>query len=63
MVKRMKGETDQEIMARVGASSASYTPEGRLVLDGVVVYPEGSHEGIDPQSKGYKYQKGGKDGR
>ena len=61
MVKRMKGEKDDEIMSRIGASSASYTPEGRLVLDGVVVYPEGSHEGIDPQSKGHIY-KGVKDG-
>ena len=63
MVKRMKGETDQDLLARIGATYASYTPEGRLVLDGFVVYPVGSHEGIDPQSKGYIYQKEVKDGR
>ena len=56
MVRRMKDEADEEIMARVGASSASYTEEGRLVLDGVVVEPE--EKGIDSQGKANKYMAG-----
>ena len=62
MVKRLKNETDEEIIDRLGPTTVAYTEKGRLVLDGVVVYPEGSHEGIDPQSKGHIY-KGVKDGR